>query len=160
MSCSRPGINCPFRMRSLPLSARSVRIYSLPSRSSRRPSINAVGFLSCVDEVFRQSDIHIFPSECEGSPKSVYEACAAGLPQITTFESGDVVLNEVNGLIVPRNDVAALANAIGRLYKTPRRILQYGRAARQRAEAEFTWDHFRERLARAYDFVLRRRSTL
>ena len=124
------------------------------------PSINAAGFLSCVDEVFRQSDIHIFPSECEGSPKSVYEACAAGLPQITTFESGDVVLNEVNGLIVPRNDVAALANAIGRLYKTPRRILQYGRAARQRAEAEFTWDHFRERLARAYDFVLRRRSTL
>ena len=123
------------------------------------PSINAAGFLSCVDEVFRQSDIHIFPSECEGSPKSVYEACAAGLPQITTFESGDVVLNEVNGLIVPRNDVAALANAIGRLYKTPRRILQYGRAARQRAEAEFTWDHFRERLARAYDFVLRRRST-
>jgi glycosyltransferase involved in cell wall biosynthesis len=123
------------------------------------PSINAVGFTSCVDEVFRQSDVHIFPSECEGSPKSVYEACAAGLPQITTFESGDVVLNEVNGLIVPPNDVVALANAIRRLYKSPRRILQFGRAARQRAEAEFTWDHFRERLARAYDLVLRLRST-
>jgi glycosyltransferase involved in cell wall biosynthesis len=123
------------------------------------PSINAVGFTSCVDEVFRQSDVHIFPSECEGSPKSVYEACAAGLPQITTFESGDVVLNEVNGLIVPPNDVVALANAIRRLYKSPRRILYFGRAARQRAEAEFTWDHFRERLARAYDRVLRLRST-
>jgi glycosyltransferase involved in cell wall biosynthesis len=123
------------------------------------PSINVTGFLSCVDEVFRQSDIHIFPSECEGSPKSVYEACASGLPQITTFESGDVVLNEINGLVVPPNDVVALANAIRRLYKSPRRILQYGRAARQRAEAEFTWDHFRERLARAYDLVLRQRST-
>jgi glycosyltransferase involved in cell wall biosynthesis len=123
------------------------------------PSINVTGFLSCVDEVFRQSDLHIFPSECEGSPKSVYEACASGLPQITTFQSGDVVLNEVNGLIVPPNDAVALANAIRRLYKSPRRILQYGRAARQRAEAEFTWDHFRERLARAYDLVLRQRST-
>lgn len=123
------------------------------------PSINAVGFTSCVDEVFRQADVHIFPSECEGSPKSVYEACAAGLAQITTFESGDVVLNEVNGLIVPPNDVVALANAIRRLYKSPRRILHLGRAARQRAEAEFTWDHFRERLARAYDLVLRQRST-
>ena len=91
--------------------------------------------------------------------KSVYEACASGLPQITTFQSGDVVLNEVNGLIVPPNDVVALANAIRRLYKSPRRIFQYGRAARQRAEAEFTWDHFRERLARAYDLVLRQRST-
>ena len=58
------------------------------------PSVNAVGFSSCVDEVFRQSDVHIFPSECEGSPKSVYEACAAGLAQITTFEAGDVVLND------------------------------------------------------------------
>jgi glycosyltransferase involved in cell wall biosynthesis len=125
-----------------------------------RPSITVTGFLSCVDEVFRESDIHIFPSECEGSPKSVYEACASGLPQITTFQSGDVVLNEVNGLIVPPNDVMALANAIRRLYNSPRRILQYGRAARQRAEAELTWDHFRERLARAYDLVLRRRSTL
>ena len=123
------------------------------------PSIHVTGFLSCVDEVFRQADIHIFPSECEGSPKSVYEACASGLPQITTFESGDVVLNEVNGLVVPPNDVVALANAIRRLYKSPRRIFQYGRAARQRAEAEFTWDHFRERLARAYDLVLRQRST-
>ena len=123
------------------------------------PSIDVTGFLSCVDEVFRQSDLHIFPSECEGSPKSVYEACASGLPQITTFQSGDVVLNEVNGLIVPPNDVVALANAIRRLYRSPRRILQYGRAARQRAEAELTWDHFRERLARAYDLVLRQRST-
>jgi glycosyltransferase involved in cell wall biosynthesis len=122
------------------------------------PSINAVGFSSCVDEVFRQSDVHIFPSECEGSPKSVYEACAAGVAQITTLESGDVVLDGVNGLIVPPNDVTALANAIRRLYKSPQRILQFGRAARQRAEAEFTWDHFRQRLARAYDLVLRRRS--
>ena len=121
--------------------------------------IKIIGFLSCVDEVFRQSDIHIFPSGCEGSPKSVYEACASGLAQITTFEAGDVVRDEVNGLIVPPNDVVALANAIRRLYKSPRRILQYGRAARQRAETEFTWDHFRERLARAYDLVLRR-STL
>jgi glycosyltransferase involved in cell wall biosynthesis len=124
------------------------------------PSIKVIGFLSCVDEVFRQSDIHIFPSRCEGSPKSVYEACASGLAQITTFEAGDVVRDEVNGLIVPPNDVVALANAIRRLYKSPQRILQYGRAARQRAETEFTWDHFRERLARAYDLVLRRRSTL
>jgi len=121
------------------------------------PAVNAVGFSSCVDEVFRQSDVHIFPSECEGSPKSVYEACAAGLAQITTFESGDVVQDGVNGLIVPCNDVVALMNAIRRLYKSPQRIFHFGRAARHKAETELTWDHFRERLAQAYDLVLRRR---
>ena len=123
------------------------------------PSVSAVGFTSCVHEVFRQSDIHIFPSECEGSAKSVYEACAAGLAQITTFESGDVVQDGLNGLIVPCNDVVALANAIRRLYNSPKRILQFGRAARHRAETELTWDHFRERLARAYDLVLRRHAS-
>jgi glycosyltransferase involved in cell wall biosynthesis len=120
------------------------------------PSVNAVGFTSCVHEVFRQSDVHIFPSECEGSAKSVYEACAAGLAQITTFESGDVVQDGLNGLIVPCNDVVALENAIRRLYDSPKQILQFGRAARYRAETELTWDHFRERLAQAYDLVLRR----
>jgi glycosyltransferase involved in cell wall biosynthesis len=119
------------------------------------PSVNVVGFSSCVDEVFRQSDVHIFPSECEGSAKCVYEACAAGLAQITTFESGDVVQDGVNGLIVPCNDVDALAKAIRRLYISPKRIRQFGRAARQRAETELSWDHFRERLARAYDLALR-----
>jgi glycosyltransferase involved in cell wall biosynthesis len=123
------------------------------------PSLNAVGFTSCVHEVFRQSDVHIFPSECEGSAKSVYEACAAGLAQITTFESGDVVQDGLNGLIVPCNDVVALTNAIRRLYNSPKRILQFGRAARHRAETELTWDHFRERLAQAYDLVLRRHAS-
>jgi glycosyltransferase involved in cell wall biosynthesis len=123
------------------------------------PSVSFLGFTSCVDDVFRQSDVHIFPSECEGSAKSVYEACAAGLAQITTFESGDVVQDSLNGLIVPCNDVAALAKAIRRMYISPKRVMQFGRAALQRAETELTWDHFRERLARAYDLVLRRRGS-
>jgi glycosyltransferase involved in cell wall biosynthesis len=120
------------------------------------PSVNVVGFTRCMPELFRQSDVHIFPSECEGSAKCVYEACAAGLAQITTLEASDVVQDGLNGLIVPCNDVVALANAIRRLYNSPKRILQFGRAARQRVETELTWDHFRERLARAYDLVLRR----
>ena len=119
-------------------------------------SVSVLGFTSSLDDVFRQSDVHIFPSECEGSAKSVYEACAAGLAQVTTFESGDVVQDALNGFIVPCNDVTALAKAIRRMYISPKRVLQFGRAAVQRAETELTWDHFRERLARAYDLVLRR----
>jgi glycosyltransferase involved in cell wall biosynthesis len=118
-------------------------------------SVTAIGFTRSVQEVLRQSDVHIFPSQCEGSAKSVYEACAAGLAQITTLESGDVVQDGLNGLIVRCNDVQALAEAIRYLYNSPSRILEFGRAARRRAEAEFTWEHFRERLAQAYDLVLR-----
>lgn len=120
------------------------------------PTVKPLGFTREVHKILLQSDVHIFPSECEGSAKTVYEACAAGLAQITTFESGDVVQDGLNGLIVPCNDVDALAAAIRRLYDAPELVRQYSVAARARAEKELTWDHFRERLARAYDLVLRR----
>lgn len=120
------------------------------------PTVKPLGFTRDVHAILRQSDVHIFPSECEGSAKTVYEACAAGLAQITTFESGDVVQDGLNGLIVPCNDVAALGMAIRRMYDQPDLVRLYSAAARHRAETELTWDHFRERLARAYDLVLRR----
>jgi glycosyltransferase involved in cell wall biosynthesis len=121
------------------------------------PTVKPLGFTREVHKILRQSDVHVFPSECEGSAKTVYEACAAGLAQITTFESGDVVQDGLNGLIVPCNDVDALAAAIRRLYDAPELVRSFSVAARMRAENELTWDHFRERLARAYDLVLRRR---
>jgi glycosyltransferase involved in cell wall biosynthesis len=120
------------------------------------PTVKPLGFTREVHRHLAQSDVHIFPSECEGSAKTVYEACASGLAQITTFESGDVVEDGRNGLIVPCNDVEALAVAIRRLYDAPELVRQFSAAARERAETELTWDHFRGRLARAYDLVLRR----
>jgi glycosyltransferase involved in cell wall biosynthesis len=120
------------------------------------PDIKPIGFSREVHRILRDSDVHVFPSECEGSAKTVYEACAAGLAQITTFESGDVVQDGLNGLIVPCHDVDALATALRRLYDQPALIRQFSAAARHRAETELTWDHFRARLARAYDQVLSR----
>jgi glycosyltransferase involved in cell wall biosynthesis len=121
------------------------------------PTVKPLGFTREVHKILRQSDVHVFPSECEGSAKTVYEACAAGLAQVTTFESGDVVQDGLNGFIVPCNNVDALASALRRLYHTPELVRQFSAAARHRAETELTWDHFRERLARAYDLVLRRK---
>ena len=64
------------------------------------PSVKVLGFVPKVEEVYRSATVHIFPSSCEGSAKATYEAAACGLPQITTRESGDVVLDGVNGLII------------------------------------------------------------
>jgi glycosyltransferase involved in cell wall biosynthesis len=123
------------------------------------PTVKPLGFARNVHELLRQADVHVFPSECEGSAKTVYEACAAGLAQVTTFESGDVVQDGLNGLIVPCNDVESLMTAIRRLHDNPELVRKFSRAARHRAETELTWDHFRERLARAYSLVLERRRT-
>jgi len=113
-------------------------------------SVKVQGFTRDVPGLLRQADVHLFPSECEGSAKTVYEACAAGLAQVTTFESGDVVQDGLNGLIVACNDVEALMAAVQKLYDDPALVRKFRLAARHRAENELTWDHFRERLAAAY----------
>jgi glycosyltransferase involved in cell wall biosynthesis len=94
--------------------------------------------------------VHIFPSELEGSAKSVYEAAACGLAQITTRESGDVVIDGENGLVVPANDISALSDAILTLYRNPELVRRLGANGRKRVVESFTWEHFRLRLREAY----------
>jgi glycosyltransferase involved in cell wall biosynthesis len=108
------------------------------------------GFVQDVSAEYRAAAVHIFPSECEGSAKCTYEAAACGLPQITTREAGDVVQHEVNGLLVPPNDPDALAAAIERLHGDRARCEQLGAAGRERVCAQFTWEHFRQRVLEAY----------
>ncbi len=118
------------------------------------PDVSVPGFVAKVEECYRAAAVHIFPSECEGSAKCTYEAAACGLPQIATRESGDIVLDGVNGLIVPPNDPDALAAAIERLYRDRDLAARLGAAGRQRVVEKFTWEHFRERLLEAYGVAL------
>jgi len=119
-------------------------------------SIRVLGFAQHIETIYRTAALHIFPSECEGSAKCTYEAAASGLPQITTRESGDVVQHEVNGLIIPPNDPDALAASILRLYSDRDLCTKLGAAGRERVVAQFTWEHFRERLLEAYRSLLDR----
>jgi glycosyltransferase involved in cell wall biosynthesis len=112
------------------------------------------GFVPDVAAELRRAAVHIFPSECEGSAKATYEAAACGLPQITTRESGDVVLDGENGLIIPPNDPDALAAAIRQLHADRTLAAELGANGRRRVVENFTWDHFRRRLLTAYDLAL------
>lgn len=115
------------------------------------PTVKALGFAREPEKYLRQSTVHVFPSQLEGSAKVTYEAAACGLPQITTRESGDVVEDGVQGIIVPPGDVDALAAAIQHLYDHPEIVERMGLAARERVLENFTWDHFRVRLLDAYE---------
>ncbi len=113
-------------------------------------NVRLPGFVARVEDCYRAASVHVFPSECEGSAKCTYEAAACGLPQITTRESGDVVRDGVNGIIIPPNDPDALAAAIGRLYRDRDLAARLGVAGRTRVVENFTWEHFRTRLLEAY----------
>ena len=113
-------------------------------------NVRVVGKTGRVEDYYRTATVHIFPSQCEGCAKVTCEAAACGLPQITTRESGDVVVDGVNGLTVPCNDLDALCAAIERLHRHPELLPAMRRAARTRALERFTWEAYRARLLEAY----------
>jgi len=114
------------------------------------PNVRLSGFVADVPALLSTCAVHAFPSECEGSAKAVYEASACGLAQITTREAGDVVVHGETGLVIPPNDVDALASALEYLYRRPELVAQMGAQGRRRIEQMFTWDHYRARLRQAY----------
>ena len=123
-------------------------------RKFAHENVKVIGFAQEPEVYLRQSTIHVFPSQCEGSAKVTYEAAACGLPQITTREAGDVVEDGVQGIIVPPADVDALAGAIQHLYDHPEIVERMSLAARERVVENFTWDHFRARLLDAYKLAM------
>ncbi len=124
--------------------------------SFARDNVKVLGFVRDHEKLLRQASIYVFPSQWEGSAKTVYEAAASGLPAVTTLEAGDVVRDGIEGIIVRPGDVDAIAAAIERLYRDPGLVEQMGRAARQRVIDNFTWDHYRQRLLVAYETAIKR----
>lgn len=86
----------------------------------------------------------------EGLPNVLLEAMAFGRPVIATPCAGtrDLLVDGVNGLIVPPDDVAALRAAFSRLLGDPELRRRLGGEARRTAE-RFDWDQVRPGLEAA-----------
>ena len=94
-------------------------------------------------EIYRQSDVFVFPSLLEGMGMVVIEAMAAGLPVITTANGqGDIVRDGVDGFLVPIRDERAIADRLEYLRSHPAERKEMGKRARERA-LQYTWDAYR-----------------
>ncbi|MDP9562015.1 MULTISPECIES: glycosyltransferase family 4 protein [unclassified Agrobacterium] len=103
---------------------------------------------SQIVEEFRWADVFLLPSLCEGSATAVYEALAAGLPVITTENTGSVVRDGIEGFIVPVCDPEAIATAVRALADNPELRRSMSTNALLRA-AEHTVESYGERLLAA-----------
>jgi len=83
---------------------------------ARTHGISYLGVLNkpALHDAYRQSDVLILPTLCEGLAHVVLESLSFGLPVITTEASGAgrLVAQDENGFLVPCGDAAALAAAI------------------------------------------------
>jgi glycosyltransferase involved in cell wall biosynthesis len=89
---------------------------------------------------FVQHSVVAASGDSEGTPVSVLEAGASGLPVISTRHAGisDVVAEGETGFLVDEHDVASMASYMVRLAKDPALAGKLGQAARLRIQASFS----------------------
>lgn len=114
-------------------------------RDVERATADGVRFLGMRDDVerlYHALDVYVLLSYREGYPRSAMEAAAAGLPIVATAIRGcrQVVDDGVTGVLVPRADADAAAEAISTLVRDAELRSRMAAAAEDRAHRMFDQD--------------------
>lgn len=104
------------------------------------PHVHMPGHSDQVPGFLSASDLFVLPSRLEGMSNAILEAMAAGLPVVARAVGGnpELVVDGVTGALCRPNEVAAMAEAIGRLLLDPALGIRMGQAGRKRAERVFS----------------------
>ncbi|MEM9555768.1 MAG: glycosyltransferase [Acidobacteriota bacterium] len=105
-------------------------------------------------------DAVVFSSLWEGLPIAMLEAMAASRPVVSTAVGGvpEAIDDGVEGLLVARDDIVGLSEALERIVDDVALRRRRGRAARRRFEGELHARHMVTRYETLYHRVLKRRA--
>jgi glycosyltransferase involved in cell wall biosynthesis len=129
----------------------------IPEWFEKKPNVFLHGFIPQdeLKDYLINSDIYIFPSYSEGAAQSVKEAMAAGLPVITTYQSGAPVVNGVNGILIPDNSSKQLFDSILLLRNDLEKRKWIGTNAIETISSNHNWDNYAEKVIEVYHNVLK-----
>jgi glycosyltransferase involved in cell wall biosynthesis len=121
-----------------------------------RERAHCLGFIADIRSFMGACDALVFPTQpelSEGFGLAALEAMAAARPVIATRVGSlpEVVSDEVTGLLVEPQDVAALAAALVRLAEDPAIRREFGEQGLTRANAEFSLTAMIQRTLSVYD---------
>ena len=128
---------------------------------AREPALQArVYFAGNLDDVrpwLGSFEILLLPSRREGLPTVVLEAMAMGRPVVASGIGGvpEVVIAGRTGALVPPENPAALAAAVGELLQDASRRHEWGRAGQERVEKEFGLEMMIRELEQRYETLLK-----
>lgn len=113
-----------------------------------------------VPDILRSFDIYAISSIAEGTPGSVLEAMATGLPAVGTRVGGvpEVIAEGVTGQVVPPRDPAALAAALARYVQDPDLAASHGAAGRARVLSHYSMPAMVASYQALYDSLLERKT--
>ena len=123
-------------------------------------AVTLLGTRSDVDTLLALCDVLVLASESEAAPLPLFEAPRAGKPVVATAVGGvpELIRDGETGIVVPRGDPDAMADAVLRMCGTPGRAARMGAAARARARRDFDIRTSTQALERIYRSLLRSRS--
>lgn len=110
---------------------------------------------------YNLADVTVSVPSSDGFPVSVLEASACGSPLIVSDlpYCKDWFVPRENGLIVPKRDAGALAQAIGELCADPQLSRRMGAASRAQVEARADYERCMDQLEAMYFGLLRDRTS-
>ena len=137
------------------------RLRELSERLGIGDRVRFLGYRRDLTRIAAATDIAVLSSANEGTPVSLIEAAAAGLPAVATRVGGvpDVVTPET-GILAPTEDHKALAAGISRLAADPNLRANMGEAARERALRRYSAARLVADIDALYSELLARRGGL
>ena len=131
-------------------------LQELAHRLGIKDRVAFLGERSDVQRLLRLFALYVCPSRSEGLPIAVLEAAGAGLPIVAT-RVGDIpglVIDRQTGVLVPAEDIRALANAMVEMLAFPERARALGRAAAIRVRDHLSIRTTAERHCEVYRLAL------
>ncbi len=114
--------------------------------------VQFLGVRSDVADLLQAANVFTLTSLCEAASLTLLEAMAAGLPVVVTDVGGnpEIVRQEKEGLLVPRQDAAAIGNALSRILSDTVLANNMGQAGRQRVKETYTLERSIQRYHHLY----------
>lgn len=114
--------------------------------------VTFAGHRTDVADLHNGFDLFVQSSEYEGTPNAVLEAMAMETPLVATDAggTGELLVDDTNGLLVPCRDLAALTGAIIRALSDPSEARRRAASARRRIETELSFEVRTRRLEAIY----------
>lgn len=122
-------------------------------------AVRFAGARTDVARLLRLFSVFALSSRTEGISVALLEAMAAGLPAVATRTGGnpEVLVDGHTGSLVPVGGHEALGDALAALLTDPARRGDWGRAARERVETEFSLTRMVHQYESLYDTLAKRR---